>query len=231
MRLGTCMRRIAAVAAFGLAGLVSPPAAAQDEGGADYDHQEWLKTQYRRRGFYLNLAARYQLPTEKGRIEREVEGSLGIVGAASSDVDDSVGVEARLGYRLHPHLAVEGHFEWVSHFEVSSQTTDFGRLKSEQRLAIVGANAKAYVLTGRFQPYVLGGAGWGLSTLELDGTGPRGGLHDEHSNGLVWRAGGGFDLYGSRFVALNVEASYQIGRGALGPLDHLSVGAGLMLRF
>lgn len=222
MRRAIWMRRIAGIGAIALACLVTPAAAEEGEAVE--------KNLYAERGVYLSLGARYQLALEKGRLGDDVEKRLGLAGASSSDVDDSIGFDGRLGYRLHPRLAIEGQFEWVNNFEIDTQSA-FGKSTSEQRLFALTGNVKYFLLKGRIQPFLTAGAGWGRSTLELAGNGPNGRLRDVREDGLVTRWGAGVDLYGSRDVALSIDATYVLPTGPLEEMDYLSIGASLVLLF
>lgn len=194
-------------------GAVSPAWAADDD--AEYD----------RSGIYLGGMAVYAIPTEKGDLEDEFNEDLGP--GSSSDVDNSWGASGRLGYRLHPRFAIEAQFEFLSNIEVDGKDMDGGdEHKNEINLFALTGNAKAFLLTGRFQPYLIAGAGWSRARFDPPGSGPK-----SRHNGFATRIGAGFDLYASEDVALSTEVGYVLHTGKLEDLDYLSIGLGLTLRF
>jgi opacity protein-like surface antigen len=181
---------------------------------------------YAQRGLYLGAGANFQVPTRTGDIENEVIRSLGGTPNVSANVDDSWGMNARLGYRLNPRLALEGQFEWVANFEVDAQVSGVER-KQEIALMVLTANGKYFLMTGRVQPYLVAGAGWGRSRVK-----PAIGGSAERNDGWVARGGVGVSLYGSRDVALTIETSYvHPASGRIEDLDHFSFTAGLTLFF
>lgn len=181
---------------------------------------------YAQRGFYLGGGGNFMLMTRKGDINEEVEKSLGMNPAFSSDTDDSFGMNFRAGYRLNPKLAIESQFEWLSNAET---TTRLNGLTYRQKLALMmlTGNVKYFLLTGRVQPYLLVGAGWGHSQVH-----PANGGSLERGDGWGARLGGGAALYGSRDVAFNLEVTYvHPMSGKIEDLDHVSFGAGITLFF
>jgi opacity protein-like surface antigen len=181
---------------------------------------------YAQRGVYLSAAANYMIPTRPDDISDEVEKSLGGGPLVSSDVDNSWGMNARLGYRLNPRMAVEGQFEWVANFEVDAQVAGV-ESKEEIALMALTANGKYFFLTGRIQPYAVAGLGWGRSRVK-----PAIGGSTNRENGWVARGGAGVNIYGSPDVAFTLETSYvHPASGNIEDLDYVSFNAGLMLLF
>src|SRR5690349_16033297 len=76
---------------------------------------------------------------------------------AHFESDDGAGIDVRGGYRLLPNFALEGNFQLYDGFNFDSDQSS--------NLDVIGfaftANAKAYALTGRIQPYGLFGIGVG----------------------------------------------------------------------
>lgn len=202
-------------AATAMACLLAAPARAADD--------ELL---YAQRGLYLNAGANYMIPTRPGDIEDEVKKSLGGGPAVSANVDDSWGMNGRLGFRLNPRLALEGQFEWLANFEVDAQVNGVER-KQETALMTLTANGKYFLLTGRIQPYLVAGAGWGRSRVKSAAGGST-----QRDDGWVARGGAGVNLYGSRDVAFNIETTYvHPASGRIEDLDNVSFTAGLTLFF
>lgn len=210
MRLGTWSRPLLALAlATGIG--FSMPAAAQDDDENIYDET----------GVYLTGMAVFGYVTDKSDLESDIEKKFGTRGA---NVDDSWGLSGRLGYRLHPRVAVEAQFEWLREIKIESKIAGGGKRREQVSLYGVTGNVKGYLLTGRIQPYVVGGVGWGRATLNPDGSGAK-----SRSDNLIGRVGIGTDLYANQDVALSLEAAYVLGEES--ELNYVSVGAGLTLRF
>lgn len=215
MRHGTWALRIAALAGLATA-VAALPVWAQDED--DEEEISW----YANSGPYLVGAVIYGFPTEEGEIEDLVEDEVGAPSSAR-DVQGSFGFDARLGYRIDPRGAIEGQFEWLRSFDARADTPG-GTVDAEARFISATGNGKVFLLTDRVQPYLLAGVGYGWSRLHLPG-------NDDRDDGFVARAGAGVDVYGTRMVALNLEASYLLATGGVEEFDHVSIGAGLTLRF
>ncbi len=211
MRLRTWSRPLLAFALAAGIGL-STPAAAQDD-----DPDLYAQT-----GVYLTAMAVYGVLTDESGLEDVAEDAFG---SSSADADHSWGVSGRLGYRLHPRVAVEAQFEWLREIKIESRMIPGGGKRRDQiSLYAVTGNVKGYLLTGRIQPYVVAGAGWGRATLNPDGPGAK-----SRSDSVVGRMGIGTDLYASEDVALSLEAAYVLGERP--EFNYVSVGAGLTLRF
>ena len=125
---------------------------------------------------------------------------------------EGFGASGHFGYRFHPRWAAELQVDWTR-FE--SEVLTPSPATNGVNLSL---NAKFYLLTGRFQPYALFGlGGWQLQA-------------DEE---FLYRAGFGFDMYGSDddTMALNLEFSFVDPTGEASALGYLSVGWGFLFRF
>ena len=151
----------------------------------------------------------------------------------SLSTDNSFGVNGRVGYRCHRYFSAEVEVEWN---KFSSDLTQPGY----ERLAnvvsepvVVTANAKGYFLTGRYQPFLLLGAGVMSADIKLRD--PVGleftGLESENQNEFAMRFGGGIDLYATEHVVVSLEASYVLPFRSLDTLDYISVSWGFQYRF
>jgi len=159
---------------------------------------------YARNGPYLGLA-----------------GSVGIYTEADGnvDVDEALGLNARAGYRLHPHFAVEGSFEWLSEADISVSGSRVASLESFTGTA----NGKAFLLTGRVQPFALIGIGGMGITVDRGGSGGE--------SGFAARFGGGVDIYITENFLAAIDASYVLPTGDVDGADFVSIGWGFGYRF
>lgn len=207
--------------------LMAAPAWAQEDSDGD-GVPDWKEDLYKGTGLYLTAMANYAIPLSKSDLEDDAVRRLdNLYGPPSSaDVDNAWGMNGRLGWRFHERVAVETQFDWLSTIEIDGQRASGVEEKTEIGLITLTGNAKGYLLTGRFQPYVVAGAGWSRARID-----PEGGSK-QRDDGFAWRAGAGFDLYfGSRDIAFTVESSYVGPTGDVEDLDYVAVSAGLMLRF
>ncbi len=97
----------------------------------------------------------------------------------STKVEDGAawGISARLGFRCHSRAALESHFEWLGEdFDLAFDTLGverafpddplngktelhFRHAATDVHLWTAGLNARFFLMTGRVQPYALGGLG------------------------------------------------------------------------
>jgi opacity protein-like surface antigen len=133
---------------------------------------------------------------------------------SSFDVDNSVGVSGRLGYRFTPAIAAETQVDYGDF----AQSGDF----TETLFTI---NGKYYFLQDQIQPYALAGIGYEHATIE-----GRGASFSE--SGFAFRVGGGVDWYFHRNIGLLLEMTYNASTdNFLKDADYLSLGWGLFYRF
>ncbi len=141
-------------------------------------------------------------------------------------VDNSSGLHVRGGYRFHPNFAVEGLYEWYNEFD-----TDRGHYDGWS----LTANAKAYALTGRFQPYAVIGLGY----LKINGSGgnppaaPSGPPHFAAAagDGFEMRFGAGMDACITEHWALGPEVAYVLPFNDAEDLDFVEVSLGVRYKF
>jgi opacity protein-like surface antigen len=155
---------------------------------------------YARRGFYIEATAAlgdedfkadYEGPIFADVYEKFPVGGLepgeseadrfARVVCCSLSTQMNVGFTARLGYRLHPRLAVETEVNWMNPWDLKSEADFSSNIRDEVPFSgnirvepiVVTANAKFYLLTGRFQPYVSVGNGVYFLDIEDKGLGLR----------------------------------------------------------
>jgi opacity protein-like surface antigen len=178
---------------------------------------------YARSGFYIGVGGVVGVDTKlENRFEDMLQDALG-PGAEAVDgrVDAAFGVNGRIGYRLHPRVAVEGEFEWIDGFDLKiSGNEKPGRGETW----FASGNVKGFVLTERFQPYVLVGAGYYRAEYELLDT-------KETDGDAALRAGLGFDGYITEHIVVTFDTQYVLPFGDVDDLDYVSIGVGVQYRF
>jgi hypothetical protein len=137
------------------------------------------------------------------------------------DFDPAYGFDAWAGHRFHPNLAGELQIEYVNGFDIQGIAPAEAKL---QGITFTG-NLKAYLLTGRWQPFGLVGIGLGWQEAESTFA-PTVGF-----TGFAARFGGGLDFYVNQAFALNINAGYILQTGDLDGADYVSLVIGGQYRF
>jgi hypothetical protein len=196
-----------------------------------------------RTGFYLGLAGTFAVPTRlEDSLSRALPENIGTFYLDGVDVSASLGYHARGGYRLHPRLAVEAHFEDLAAFEIVAADGQRPSPEASTDLATLDGwtltgDLKAFLLTGAVQPFGVVGAG----LMRADAQRTASGALEEKVAQLVAevpegeaftaRLGGGVDIYlGSHFV-VSIDATYVWPTAPIEDLRYVSFGWGFQYRF
>lgn len=178
----------------------APPAVMEEE-----------EPDYARTGAYIGVGGNYAI--------NNFDGLNPLNGPTTDSVDNSSGYFVRAGYRVHANVAVEARFEHFLGFE-----TDPGPGHLEGYA--VTANVKGFILTGRYQPYVLFGMGY----LDLNSPG-----NDQGDaiagDDFAMRFGGGLDGYVTENISMGPEVAYVLPTGDASDLDMVTISLGLNYRF
>jgi hypothetical protein len=135
---------------------------------------------------------------------------------APGGFDTGVGFDVWAGHRFHPNFAAEFEIEYVDRVNVATIDTNL--------LTFTG-NLKAYLATGRCQPFAL--VGIGVTRFGIDA----GVLGSGSESAFGARFGGGFDYYLTEILSLGTTASYVVGTSDLDGADYVSLVMGAQLRF
>lgn len=138
------------------------------------------------------------------------------------DIDPAYGLDVWAGYRFHPHVAAETQIEYLNGFK----TELHGFELSKNQTVTWTTNLKAFLLTGRFQPFAYVGIGLGWQQIELS-------IVDRSADflGFAARFGGGVDFYITEHLALQANASYVLPTGELDGFGYTSMVVGAQFRF
>ena len=197
------------------------PAAAGDRQDAGYDRRGWL----------VGVEGAYAI--ENFREEEEADR------LASQDpfpvslsMGNTGGLSGRLGYRCNRRFSAEVEVEWLDDFAGELSEDSQGPVDALTLGPIfTSVNAKGYLLTGRFQPFLLVGGG-ALSVESVT----RSLVNESGSKSLTqtmftMRFGGGIDFYATEHVVVNVSADYVLPIAGIQNLEYITIGAGLEYRF
>jgi opacity protein-like surface antigen len=216
--------------------LLTAPCVAEAEESPDRDP-------FDRPGFYIGAGASYQYNAFSNQIEDAIEDEFAV--KTDVDLDDSWGVNALLGYRVWSWFALELQYEWVDEYDIKGSTNVpvpvSGKLYSIEGHTLT-ANTKWIIPFWRVQPYFLLGGGVAISDVNdgnLDvllttaGISINGGTHTKPAA----RAGLGLDLYITKHIVLNAQASAVVTTlkepdiGDVDDLNYMAFAAGLQYRF
>lgn len=178
---------------------------------------------YDRSGFHLGIGGVYAFEELRYDVD-----SLGVGEAFAGNFDprfdDSAGIDLYFGYRLHPRLDLVFQYEWLEGFD---STRGDPALELDTHLLLV--NARVFLLTGRWQPYALAGAGALIVNTEIVNKN-----FDKPFDvdvGAAFRFGGGVDYYATPNWVVGVEGGYLVPTGPVKPAKYGSVGVSLRYRF
>jgi len=159
---------------------------------------------------------------------------------ATATADDSWSVKGRGGYRCHPRYSIGATFEYFGGFDTkwSGALNPSGVSGSDIDIFVATVDIKGYLLTGRYQPYLL--MGGGTMSIETRVVNPTGSQHpwgagpvaqSRDYTDFVLRLGGGVDAYVTDHVVVNIGASYLLPAGEVSGADLYTVGVGVEYRF
>lgn len=154
-------------------------------------------SEYARNGLYVSAAGSWAIYPDLADAANQA-----FTTTVPVDVQSPLGFDTRFGYRFHPRFATEAQFEWLSEAEIPLTATSQFQLETWT----LTANAKAYILTGRYQPFIL--LGVGTTNFEY-GDEAAVGINVEGYN-FAARMGGGIDLYATRNIVVSLDATYVI---------------------
>ena len=149
----------------------------------------------------------------------------------SIDLEENPGANVKAGYRLHPRLALEIDYQYLSGFDAeviteSQGASSFETVNVENGYAVTG-RAKGFLSTGILQPY--GAIGGGVANLNIDGELPRDFSFADLD--FVTSFSGGIDFYPTEKLVVYLEASYFLTTGNIKNLDFIPLTLGFLFRF
>ncbi len=136
-----------------------------------------------------------------------------------SDFYNGIGLDGWAGYRFDPHFAAELQLEYLDRFNTSFMGVNI----DTDVLAFTG-NLKAYLMTGRVQPFAVVGIGFLRAESEFLGI-------SVSDTDLAARFGGGVDLYDSPNVSFGATVSYVLTTGDVDGFDYVSLVLAFQYRF
>jgi len=186
---------------------------------------------FERPGWLVGLTGRYAWGNYRDEEQEDMQVALWPF-VISMTEGNSGGVSGWAGYRCHRRFSTEVEVEWMNGFEGDIDELVQGTV-AEYSLSpiVVTSNAKGYLLTGRYQPYVLAGAGaMTVESIVRDFRGP-GGTRSDRLTMFTMRFGAGVDVYATKNIVVNVDLDYVLPVAGVKNLQYLTFGGGLQYRF
>jgi len=211
-----------------------------------------------RRGFFLGVGAGFAGENFSDKPVRDIadifsnQPQLDVPILSDDDpkatADNSWSVSGRGGYRCHPRYSVGATLEGFGGFD-TQWTGPTGTGGDDIDIFAATVDIKGYLLTGRYQPYLLlGGGTMNISTKVTNPTaivgvvpngapppdnfaifGPK--TQSRRYTDFVVRLGGGFDIYTTDHVVVNIGATYLFPLGEVSGVNLFTVGGGIEYRF
>jgi len=166
----------------------------------------------------------------------------------TANADNSWSIHGHGGYRCHPRYSVAATVEYFGGFD-TQWTGVLGTGSDDVDMFVATVDLKGYLLTGRYQPYVLiGGGVMNVDTKVTNQTGITGTtpnpmppptnlavygpvIQSRDYLDFTFRFGGGVDVYTTDHIVVNIGASYLLPVGTVSGTDVFTVGGGIEYRF
>jgi opacity protein-like surface antigen len=206
------------------------------------DEDEVDPEAYDRPGFFVGAGTNYAIEEFTGDVTAELDVAQfdpdadELRGEMTDEIefDNSFGINGRFGYRCHSRFSVETEIEWTNGFEADIEKETSGKVgTTDLEPIVVTTNAKAYLMTGRIQPFLL--AGLGLMRMEYkerDTTRdpvPSDKKQRYRKTRFAMKIGAGVDYYLTKNVVVGLDVDYVNGFSL--DVDYVLIGGGVQYRF
>jgi outer membrane protein W len=136
--------------------------------------------------------------------------------------DGSGGFNVHLGYRYNKYTATEVQVERYQQFDGHDDGIDVGEVNGWA----LGVNQRAYLLSGRYQPFVL----LGINYMDMETTDSGAINRTSGENGPALRFGTGLDVYATSKFVVTADISYMLGLGGVEDYDVVAFSLGFLFR-
>ena len=162
-------------------------------------------------------------------------GGLSEFGGAARGAGDSMGFNARGGYRFNEYLAIEGLYEYMDEFGKTEKDPSGNKFKADigtNNFTLLGKVILPGLGLSNLQPFVAAGLGFleasGTGKLKVNGTKIHGGGGETE---LSSRVDGGADYFFTPEISAFFDAGYVIPTEKFDNLHYLSLSAGVKYNF
>jgi len=188
-----------------------------------------LADDFSRNGVYVGASAAYGIQF----LDTNALGTFLSSPPMPTGADDSWGLNVRYGQRLQSWFSLELEYEWMKGFDIKGPT---GAVVATYDPDVATLNGRFFLPIWRAQPYLLVGAGLVSYDLQVS---PPFSTVSISDNAFAFRGGAGVDVYLTKHIVLNAEATILmntedfniLSAPAIKDFYYLSVSAGLAYRF
>jgi opacity protein-like surface antigen len=193
-------------------------------------------------GFYVGVSGVYTHNFFDAQVDDAIS-DLFAPAKVDASIDDSWGINARVGYRAASWFAVEAQYEYIDAFDVKAKVGAPVSLPNTTFFSIEGhaftGNARLILPIWRVQPYLLFGAGYALYESDVKSFAKPLLGNGGKESGFAGRAGGGIDFYLTEHIVANAEVTALVttqdfgspDTGDIDDLYYVSIGGGLRYQF
>lgn len=185
--------------------------------------------EFQRRGVYLGVSGAFGISLFQDQTDDLLPPT------ANTNLGNSAGVNARIGYRIVEWLAVEAQYEWLDRFNLFPGPDTSASFTPNT----ITGNLRLILPFGQIQPYALAGVGVGVWTVERDLATQSG---SASGTGFAYRLGAGVDFYLTKNWLLGIEGVGVLNTQTVvldrtdsplqfSGLDYFSFAAGIGYRF
>jgi len=114
--------------------------------------------------------------------------------ATTTGTQNSWGLDARVGYRLHPHLGLEVNYQWAARYEITSGGMQLNTVET----STVTGNARIFIFDGPIAPYATLGIGFMNADFARPGDRTEG----------AFRGGGGVQFFFTEHLGAYFDVTY-----------------------
>jgi hypothetical protein len=194
---------------LGTSALMSLACWSLNTAGAEAEEQP-APDAYDRRGWYAGVGGTW---------------GIGTFDDEHMDGDDvSWGANARAGYRCNGRLSNEIEVEWLDGFD---RSITHSPLHASFESLFISDNVKGYLLTGRYQPFLMAGFGF----LKMDAVTKNGDAPYADRRMAALRLGLGADIYVTKQLVASLDLSHILPVTGNTEFKYYTVGLGLQYRF
>jgi opacity protein-like surface antigen len=151
------------------------------------------------------------------------------IGADPDELNGSWGASVFFGYGINANMAVQADFAYYFAFSPDEDALEDFELSV---WTLMGAVKYGFTPDAKWNPYVIGGLGWGQ--FDTDGglmIPDEDGVLEDSLSGLVARVGGGVDYKISEKVCVFAEVGYVFTFGDIEDWNFIDVRAGVGFSF
>lgn len=135
----------------------------------------------------------------------------------AGDIENSGAYNATVGYRFNARFATDLYIERYQEFDFRDGDVNGWA---------VGMNGRGYLMTGRYQPFLL----MGINFLDMETTNSSAVNTRKTDDGPAMRFGGGLDVFATDKMVVTSSISYMLGLGEVEDYDIVMFSLGFLFR-